>query len=312
MRTATIASWALGLEWKNMLLTRFAVPAPLVFLPSTQEVSVNSDMNMDVRNNLTRNLSSCLKRVALACAGCSFVGLLWAGELVDTIKTAKPAIVGIGSFDINRAPVVTFIGTGFAVGDGLNIITNAHVVMEIMDKEDNSSLGIITGGDEGKELFRNATLVALDKEHDLAELRIRGTPLPVMKLGDSSMVREGQSLVFTGFPIGMILGYYPVTHRGMVSSITPIVIPVPGSARLNAKILEQLRKSSFPVFQLDGTAYPGNSGSPLYDPETGVVYGVISMVFVKGLKEAALTQPSGITYAIPGNYVRDLLQRQHP
>jgi S1-C subfamily serine protease len=64
------------------------------------------------------------------------------------------------------------------------------------------------------------------------------------------------------------------------------------------------------VFQLDGTAYPGNSGSPLYDPETGLVYGVINMVFVKGTKEAALSNPSGITYAIPGTYIRGLLERR--
>jgi hypothetical protein len=33
------------------------------------------------------------------------------------------------------------------------------------------------------------------------------------------------------------------------------------------------------------------------------------MVFVKGKKEAALSNPSGITYAIPGNYINDLLKQ---
>ena len=55
-------------------------------------------------------------------------------------------------------------------------------------------------------------------------------------------------------------------------------------------------------------AYPGNSGSPVYDPETGKVLGVINMVFVKGTKESVLTQPSGITYAVPSNHLRALLQ----
>jgi S1-C subfamily serine protease len=64
------------------------------------------------------------------------------------------------------------------------------------------------------------------------------------------------------------------------------------------------------IFQLDGTAYPGNSGSPVYDASTGKVLGVINAVFVKGLKETAITAPSGITYAIPSNYVRDLLQKK--
>ena len=70
-----------------------------------------------------------------------------------------------------------------------------------------------------------------------------------------------------------------------------------------------LQRAPFSIFQLDGTAYPGNSGSPVYDPATGKVLGVINAVFVKGLKETAITAPSGITYAIPANYVRDLLRK---
>jgi len=64
------------------------------------------------------------------------------------------------------------------------------------------------------------------------------------------------------------------------------------------------------VFQLDATAYPGNSGSPLYAPDTGEVVGVVNMVFVKGTKEAALTQPSGISYAIPSRYLIELLRQR--
>ena len=72
-------------------------------------------------------------------------------------------------------------------------------------------------------------------------------------------------------------------------------------------MLKQLQKTPFKIFQLDGTAYPGNSGSPLYDPDSGVVYGIINMVMIKGLKETAITHPSGISYAIPASYIRDLL-----
>jgi S1-C subfamily serine protease len=68
---------------------------------------------------------------------------------------------------------------------------------------------------------------------------------------------------------------------------------------------------SYPVLQLDATAYPGNSGSPVYDPESGEVLGIINMVFVKGTKEAALTQPSGITYAIPAKHLQALMTKAH-
>jgi S1-C subfamily serine protease len=87
-------------------------------------------------------------------------------------------------------------------------------------------------------------------------------------------------------------------------------MPSLSSRTLNPRMISQLQKTSFAVFQLDGTAYPGNSGSPLYDPETGVVYGVINMVTVKGLKETAITNPSGISYAIPAEHVRNLLERK--
>lgn len=247
-------------------------------------------------------------RIILAiCLGCLVANPLWGDELAHTIEKVKPSIVGIGTYQKTRSPAVNFMGTGFAVGDGLSVVTNAHVVPDILDSEKKESLGIITGKEDTTE-FRSATLVALDKEHDIALLKIGGTPLPAMKVGDSGTVVEGRSFAFTGFPIGMILGFHHVTHRSMISSITPVVMPALNSNKLDVKVLVQLQRSAYSVFQLDGTAYPGNSGSPLYDPETGVVYGIINMVFVKGLKEAALAQPSGITYAIPANYLRDLLQ----
>ena len=249
------------------------------------------------------------KGILVFCLGCFIVNPLWSGELARTIESVKPSIVGIGTYQKTRSPAVNFMGTGFVVGDGLSVVTNAHVIPDVMDTEKKESLGIITGRGDATE-FREASLVAIDKEHDLAHLKISGVPLKAMQFGDSGTVQEGQSLAFTGFPIGMILGFHHVTHRGMISSITPVVMPALNSRQLDVKKLVQLQKSAYTVFQLDGTAYPGSSGSPLYDTETGVVYGIINMVFVKGLKETALSQPSGITYAIPGNYIRDLLQHK--
>lgn len=267
---------------------------------------------MDAKEWLSKFIANSIFRVRgmmAFCLGCVVVNPLWGSELTQTIERIKPSIVGIGTYQKTRTPAVNFMGTGFAVGDGLSVITSAHVVPDVMDTENKESLGIITG-QEGAAEFRAAVVTAIDKEHDIALLGISGAPLPVMKLGDSSTVMEGQSLAFTGFPIGMVLGFHPVTHRGMISSITPVVKPALNSKQLDVKMIVQLQKSAYSVFQLDGTAYPGNSGSPLYDPETGVIYGIINMVFVKGLKEAALSQPSGITYAIPGNHIRELLQRK--
>ncbi|MGZ5789803.1 MAG: S1 family peptidase [Burkholderiaceae bacterium] len=233
----------------------------------------------------------------------------FAGDFSKTIESVKPSIVGIGTFQKIRTPAETFVGTGFVIGDGLTVITNAHVVQNLATGENIETLGIFIRHGERTE-FRPATLVAIDGDHDLAQLKINGAPLAAMALGDSDSVQEGQAIAFTGFPIGMVLGLHHVTHRGMISALTPIAMPALDSRKLDVKIIAQLRKAPYMVFQLDGTAYPGNSGSPMYDPETGVVYGVIDKVFVNGLKENAITHPSGITYAIPAKYVRELISRK--
>lgn len=239
-------------------------------------------------------LSTCL---ALACTGASGV------ELEQVIAQAKPSIVGIGSYRKLRTPPVTFVGTGFVIGDGLTVVTAAHVLQELRAPETGQVLGVLVGQADNAQ-FRAATVTTLDQEHDLAQLRMAGPPLPAMRLGDSSTVSEGKQLAFTGFPLGMVLGLHPVTHRGMVSAITPVATPPVSSGKLDARLASRLQRQAYPIFQLDGTAYPGNSGSPLYDTETGLVYGVINMVFVQGLKETAISAPSGITYAIPVNYLR--------
>lgn len=226
--------------------------------------------------------------------------------LTQTIARVKPSIVGVGSLQKTRTPPMSFIGTGFVTGDGLSVLTCAHVIQKLLDANPNEIIGILTGQGEVAQ-FRPAKVQALDTEHDLALLRLAGAPLPALALGDAATVREGQAMAFTGFPLGTLLGLRHVTHRATVSSLTPVVMPSENARRLDARRLAQLQKAPYTVFQLDATAYPGSSGSPLFDPETGLVYGIVNMVYVKGLKEAALSAPSGITYAIPGSHIQAIL-----
>jgi S1-C subfamily serine protease len=241
----------------------------------------------------------------LALAG----GTLTAGELARTVAVIKPSIVGIGTYQKTRSPAIRFVGTGFVTADGLSVVTNAHVVPELLDSEKMEQLGVVVAEGDGVA-FRPAQLAGRDREHDLAHLRLSGAPMPALRLGDSATAQEGQELAFTGFPLGMVLGLHHVTHRALLSAITPVVMPSLSSRGLDARAIVQLQRSAFKIFQLDGTAYPGNSGSPVYDPATGVVLGVINMVFVKGMKESAITAPSGITYAIPARFVHELLQKK--
>ncbi len=230
-----------------------------------------------------------------------------AGSLPETIAKVKPSIVGIGTFHPTRAPRSRLYGTGFVVGNGRHVVTNDHVVNKPLDIE-HQERWVVFVGHGATPAVRGARTVVIDREHDLTLLEIEGKALPAMTLGQSSRVREGELYAFTGFPIGAILGLYPATHRGLIAAITPIVIPKDRAEQLDLASIQRLR-NPYDVFQLDATAYPGNSGSPLYDIETGAVVGVINQVFVKETKESVLSEPSGITYAIPATFVKQLLER---
>ena len=79
----------------------------------------------------------------------------------------------------------------------------------------------------------------------------------------------------------------------------PVALPQATSRSLDAQLIRRLRADRFSIFQLDATAYPGNSGSPLFDVETGDVVAVVNSTLVKAGKESVLAKPSGIRYAIP-------------
>jgi serine protease Do len=243
-------------------------------------------------------------------AGCTGASVC-AAEPVDIIPRIKPSIVAVGTFQELRSPQFAFRGTGFAVADGTLVVTNQHVLPALLDTARRETMVIAIPGTPAnmQVQVRAARAIASDKDYDLAVLRIDGPPLPALKLGDSNRVREGQTLLFTGFPIGPVLGLIPATHRGMVSALTPIALPARSTRDLSSRAITQLAGGAYKVLQLDGTAYPGNSGSPLYDAESGDVVGIVNMVFVKGTKESALTQPSGITYAIPAQPLVDLIER---
>lgn len=230
-----------------------------------------------------------------------------AADLIQTIERVKPSVLGIGTLIQTRSPPASFVGTGFVVGDGTLVATNYHVVPAVLDPEKKEAVAVLVPRGDKMEI-RSATKVAADPEHDLLLLKMVGTPLPALTLADSDQAREGEMLAFTGFPIGVVLGLYPVTHQAMVSAITPIAVPQQTARSLDIKVVNRL-KHPYRVIQLDGTAYPSNSGSPLYRPDNGTVVGLVNRAFIKESKENVLSNPSGISYAIPSNYLRDLLRK---
>lgn len=240
---------------------------------------------------------------------------LWSAQstaqsLADTVDRLRPSVVAVGTAYPPRQPIggktpSQVRGSGFIVGDGLLVATNDHVLPEKLDTDNRQSLAVFAGRGSGAQV-RNARIVLRDPDHDLALLRISGSPLPAVTVGSDSGVREGDSVAFTGYPIGAVLGLFPATHRAIVSAITPLARSADTARGLTALQRARLR-DPFEVFQLDAIAYPGNSGSPVYRVDSGDVIGVINSVFVKESRESVLERPSGITFAIPARYLRALL-----
>ncbi len=221
-----------------------------------------------------------------------------ADSLPEVIAQVRPAVVGVGTSYPPRQPIGgerrdQMLGTGFAVADGRLIVTNRHVLPTALDNDNNQLLAVFVGRGKEAKVYP-VDIAATDEIHDLALLRIRTGALPALSLGNDEAVREGESVAFTGFPIGAVLGLYPVTHRGIVSSITPVARTADAARDLDAVQLSRMR-NPFDVFQLDAIAYPGNSGIPVYRPDSGEVFGVINCVYVKQSLESVLQNPSGIS-----------------
>jgi S1-C subfamily serine protease len=245
-------------------------------------------------------------------------GLVWlvavssghGAGLVDVVARTKLSIAAVGSYSAMDNPRFTFRGTGFVVGDGNSLVTNAHVLPERASDESKTSLAIQTAAGPGRFEWRHASVTALDTEHDLVLLRFEGSPMPALSLAAAADIREGLSVAFMGFPLGGVLGFTPVTHRGIISSITPIAMPTPTSNQLKDQNVRRLREGTFDIYQLDATSYPGNSGGPLVNADTGEVVGVLNMGLIRGSKESAITHPMGISYAIPARFVDELMKRK--
>lgn len=230
-----------------------------------------------------------------------------AHSVQSTVSKVKPSVVGVGLYDALGAQTHQLQGTGFVFGDGTLVATNYHVIDKELDPTKVQYHIVFTGTGRKPKIAR-AEIIAKDREHDLAILKLPSALTP-LKLASPNYAQDGTDVLLTGFPIGAVLGLYPATHRGIIAATTPDVIPTSHSSQLSINMLKRLEKK-FMIYQLDITAYPGNSGSPLYDAHTGDVLGILNKVFVKESKESVLENPSAISYAIPVKYLIELAKRK--
>ena len=124
------------------------------------------------------------------------------------------------------------------------------------------------------EVFRKVYLLAGDQDRDLALLRVEGSNLPTMPLGDSNQVKVGEEVLLLGAPRGL----EETASNGIVSST-------------------RLLESGTKVIQTTAPASPGSSGGPLVS-RSGVALGVMSFLVLGG---------QNLNFAIPINYVRGML-----
>ena len=226
-------------------------------------------------------------------------------SLVETIKKVKPSIIAVGTYHPLSSPAVSFYGTGFVFSKNGYAITAEHVISAINRKGDAANVYAFFPAVGNSKKFR-ARVITKNIKYDLAIIKLEGSGFNHVRLGDSSKIEEGQPIALCGYPYGPVFGLHPTTHTGIISNISPMAIPVQNMSLLSNRMINALN-NPFYIFQLDCTAFPGNSGGPLFLPETGDVIGVLNSAFIKTTKENKQIS-TDISYAIPINYIKELIE----
>lgn len=174
-------------------------------------------------------------------------------------------------------------GSGIIMTPDGYILTNAHVVKGAHTLRVQLNMRTASEAREQGDRTANralpATIVGVDRESDLAVLKIDKKNLPYLMFGDSDELKQGQVVLALGNPLGLdnsvSMGVVSATAR-QIKGEDPMV-----------------------YIQTDAPINPGNSGGPLVDTEGRVV----------GINTFILTQSGGsegIGFAIPSNMAREV------
>jgi S1-C subfamily serine protease len=173
----------------------------------------------------------------------------------------------------------TGLGSGVVVSASGHIVTNFHVV------EDQPRLFVQFP--DAPESFHQAERVSIDREHDLALLRIAVPNLIPAPLGDATRVVQGEDVVVIGNPQGLshtvsngILTGFEIVREGFFSEDSDVFLA--DGTRL---------------FQTDAATSQGNSGGGMFNDRAELI-GIMTFVFTEG---------QNLNFAVPVNYVITLL-----
>jgi len=166
-------------------------------------------------------------------------------------------------------------GSGFIIDSEGHILTNNHVVRDASD---------ITVTLSDKRTFK-ARVVGADAGTDVAVIKIDGSNLPSLPLGDSDQIRVGDWAIAIGNPLGVLRG-----------SVTVGIISAQGRSNLNIF-------GGTPDFQdfiqTDASINFGNSGGPLCNIRGEAI----------GINTAINPSGQGIGFAIPINLVKHVAEQ---
>jgi serine protease Do len=227
--------------------------------------------------------------------------------ITNTVAKASPAVVGINVTEVrqvqaydpfeqlfqndpffnqyfNRRGGRTFqqevksLGSGFIISPDGYIVTNSHVA--------GNATKIVVTMTDGRKL--DAKLIGADPLLDVALLKVTGTNLPFLKLGNSDDVIVGEWAIAFGNPFGLFdINDKPTVTVGVVSS-----------TGLNFPDLDG--KSYKDMIQTDASINSGNSGGPLLNANAEVI-GMNTFIYTGGGQGSI-----GIGFSIPINRVKKI------
>jgi serine protease Do len=220
--------------------------------------------------------------------------LRWLSQSLEQfVARVGPAVVEINAHGLGisggasgRVRAQRGSGSGVIIDPEGYIVTNAHVVAGSVRIQ-----VLVAERDAGKKYASilkpagklvDATLVGMDRETDVAVLKIAATGLPVLKLGDSGLLRQGELVLAAGSPFGL---QNSVT-MGIVSSVA-----------------RQVRPDDPMIYiQTDAAINPGNSGGPLLNAD-GEVVGINTFIL------SGSGGNEGLGFAVPSAIVRAVYEQ---
>lgn len=182
--------------------------------------------------------------------------------IVAAVDKVKNAVVKVDKYNrVAGQEKISGAGSGFVFSsDGL-ILTNAHVI----EKSSRINVTLLDGGEF------TAELTGIDRDTDIAIIKIYGSGYSAAKLGSSAELKIGQMLIAIGNP----LGYQHSVSVGVLSG-TGRTMRTPDGHLIDN------------ILQTDTALNPGNSGGPLIDMSGEVI----------GINTAIIPFAQGISFSI--------------